>query len=561
MNSPNAGANRQPYRPSGKFHPARLVGALAMLAGTSAALSIAFLIVLLAALHFPLIILVLPVIALVACATYAVSYAQIRHPLLAAVLAGAFGAAGYLGTFHLDHCLRWHAPWTAVGQLPAFIAFRMETDGWFFQRKFWVIHPAPANANFQPQIGLAQIQPLSFHWAAFFAELAILTGAPAFAAWLAASAPFSEKRRRWMVSETLMLHPDTQAAFQQALAQLRVDQWVDADPPRVPQQTPHWRLTVCYTPSEAGQEADSDVFVQLGQTTYVRLLPAEAAALVTLLPGLLEMAGPARQQLAAEAELDIDSARIWPVPAPHAGQLQTVRHWWTVQSWATFWYLGVPAAILLLAIGGGALVGWLIQIGLLPLFSILVYVGIGIVALLAFYRYVLHPGQDATDSYRLRFELRLLREALAQRPGALIDATDEQSVYALAKPRRLWKEASGNRLGEANHGLLVVDDEQQVLLFEGNYELYLIPAEAIVDCTLETPPTQMVVVTDPWAVVVTARLGSGTWEFPFFPLANIPGTNNWERAAALIDRIGAMCGRTFGEPIAPNPAPHVPVVS
>src|SRR5262245_35887042 len=209
MNSSLSSANRQPYVPSGTIHPTRLVGALAVLAGSGVALAVAFLIILLAALHFPLIILVLPVIGLIAGATCAVSYAQIRHPLLAAVLAGAFAAGGYLGTFHLDHCLRWHAPWTAIGQLPTYIAFRMETDGWFFQRKFWVIHPVPANANFQPQVGLAQIQPLSFHWAVFMAELAILTGAPAFAAWLAASAPFSEKRGRWMVSETLMLHPDT----------------------------------------------------------------------------------------------------------------------------------------------------------------------------------------------------------------------------------------------------------------------------------------------------------------------------------------------------------------
>jgi len=561
MNSPSTSALRQPYCPSGKLDPVRLIGALAMLAGTSVAMAVAFLIVLLAALHFPLIILVLPVIGLIAGATYAVSYAQIRHPLLAALLAGAFAAGGYLGTFHLDHCLRWHAPWTAINRLPGYIAFRMETDGWFFQRKFWVIHPVPANANFQPQVALAQIRPLSLHWAAFLAELAILTGAPAAAAWLAASSPFSEKRRRWMVSETLMFHPDTQTAFQQTLAELRIDQWVDADPPRVPQQTPHWRLTVWYTPSEAGQEPDSDVFVQLGNASYARLLAAEAAALVTLLPGLLEMAGPAREQLAAEAErvTASDSARIWPVPAPHAGQLQTTRHWWTVQTWATVRYLIIPGAILVLTIGGGALVGWLTQIGLLPAWIFLALMAAGIIGFLLYCRHLIR--QDATETYRLRFELRLLREALAQRPGALIAATNEQAVYALAKPRRLWKEESGNRLGEANHGVLAIDDEQRAILFEGNYERYLIPAAAIVDCSLETPPTQMVVVTDPWAVVVTARLGSGTWEFPFFPLANIAGANNWERAAALIDRIGEMCGRTFGEPVTQNPALQVPVVS
>src|SRR5262245_13611610 len=133
MNSLPSNA-RPRYQPSGQFDAARLTAAVSLLAAISIALAIGFLIVLLVGLHFPLIILAIPVFGLIACARYAVHYAQIRNPLLAAVLAGTFAAAGYLGTFHLDHCFRWQAPWTAIDRLPAYIAFRMQTDGWFFQR-------------------------------------------------------------------------------------------------------------------------------------------------------------------------------------------------------------------------------------------------------------------------------------------------------------------------------------------------------------------------------------------------------------------------------------------
>lgn len=551
---------RPRYRPSGKLDPARCVGALAILAVTSATLAVLYVMLLWYGFHSPLITLIMPVLCVAATSAYAVRYGKIRQPLLAAALAAACGAGGYLATFHLDQCLRWHAPWTAIDRLPSFIAFRMETDGWFFHQKLWVIWPLPANPNFQPQVGLAQIEPLSLHWLALLAETAIFIGVPGAAAWLAATAPFSEKCRRWMRSETLILHPDTQASFQQALTEQQIEQWVDSEPPRVPQQLPHWQLTVWYATSEVGQEPDPDVFVQLDRTTYVRLLPAEAAALVTLLPGLLSMAGQAREQLAAEADRvrTDDSARIWPVPASQAGGLREAGDWLRVQSWATFWYIGMPFLILVLTLGTLALVGWLIDLGVLPHWTLASGL-LGVAAFLLYLRYIFHPRHDAAGTYRHRFESRLLRRAIAKRDGPLVSPDDVAAAYALAAPRRLWNAAAGNRFGEANHGLVCVDRRQRAILFEGNYERYRIPAEAILDCTLETPPTQTVVVTDPWAVVVTARLGSGTWEFPFFPLAGIQGNNNWERAGNLIDQIGQMCGRTFGEPITPPPEPQAPV--
>jgi hypothetical protein len=263
--------------------------------------------------------------------------------------------------------------------------------------------------------------------------------------------------------------------------------------------------------------------------------------------------------LAAEAErTGADSARIWPVPAPHAGSLQTAGNWWRVQTMGALWFLGIPAAILGLGIGGCAVIAWLIQLGIFPLWSILVCLGVGVVAFVLYCRYVLNPGQDATVSYQHRSELRLLRAAIAQRPGALVSADDKEAIYAVAKPRRLWQVSGSNRFGEVNHGLVRIDHGARAILFEGNYERYCIPAEAILDCTLETPPTQIVTVSDPWAVVVTARLGGGTWEFPFFPLANIGGENNWQRGAILIDRIGQLCGRAFGEPVTPEPGPLEP---
>lgn len=125
-------------------------------------------------------------------------------------------------------------------------------------------------------------------------------------------------------------------------------------------------------------------------------------------------------------------------------------------------------------------------------------------------------------------------------------------------PRRLWA-AGGARCGEYNQGLMRIDMDQKAILFEGDYECYRIPAEAVLTCEVEALTETQATTAGFYAVVLGVRLGSGLWEFPFFPLIGIAG-NRWERAVALRGQIEALCGRSFGGQPSPPPRDRGPVV-
>jgi hypothetical protein len=104
--------------------------------------------------------------------------------------------------------------------------------------------------------------------------------------------------------------------------------WVDSRPRKVAADQPHCKVSVWYTPARRGEEPDAAVFVSIAGKRAVRLYPEEAAALVQLLPALQDLAGPALIELARAAGSSAapDSARVWPVPPPHAGQAQNPRN-------------------------------------------------------------------------------------------------------------------------------------------------------------------------------------------------------------------------------------------
>jgi hypothetical protein len=160
---------------------------------------------------------------------------------------------------------------------------------------------------------------------------------------------------------------------------------------------------------------------------------------------------------------------------------------------------------------------------------------------------------------QVRLSAWLTRRAVAGRPNPLVAAADPRAVYAEMAPRRLW-EARRAKCGEVNAGLLLADGVRRVLLFEGDYERYWIPAEAILACDVEALTGMAATTTALYAVVVRVRLGSGTWEFPFFPLAGIEGRNNWERALALLGRVEQVCGRRFSSPPPAPPRDRGPVI-
>lgn len=87
-----------------------------------------------------------------------------------------------------------------------------------------------------------------------------------------------------------------------------------------------------------------------------------------------------------------------------------------------------------------------------------------------------------------RCYLRWLREKIDRRPDAIVPADDLDALFVQHIPRRNWKVAIGENACDV--GLLRIDYARGVLLFEGDEERWVVPAESIRSFRLQsfTPP-------------------------------------------------------------------------
>lgn len=553
-------ADRLCYQPSGRCDGARLPRALAYLAAASIGIAILYLLMLRQDVYMAILSVVFPAALAAAATRLAVKYAHCRNRGLAAALGMVCGLTGYLGYFHLDQSTRWGVPWTALDRVPNYVAFRMATDQWDPALQTAVLRPAAPAPGVQPARPLGQADLRSWSWLAFWFELLVLSGVPLTVSFATAGEPYSERQRQWCNRESLFLKSGAGAALRQALADGTVAAWVDAGPPKVGAHQEHDKISIWYTPAVAEDEPELEAYVTPGHGRPLQLFPAEAGALVQLLPALRDLAGPGLTQLSAEAETtdDPQSARVWPVPPPFAGQAQNPRNRLLGACLRWGLLLVPPLLPLALLIGGTSLLHDLAMRNALPGWVLITYVfGVGLGSLV-FVVYWLNPERLMPIVQGRRFDLWLLRRAVANRPSPLVRADDFRALFVEMCPRRLW---AGGRVkcGDYNQGLLRLDADDGEILFEGDYECYCIPAEAVLACDVEMLTNMPATTAAHYATVLQVRLGSGVWEFPFFPLAGIAG-NNWERAVTLRQSIETLCGRTFGDQPVPPPRAPGPVV-
>ncbi len=544
----NSGIERPRYKPSGRVDGKKLIPALALLLIISAGIA-GFLYGSLAIVegYCP----ILTVFMALTVSTYyfwkVVKNCHCRNQILAGILGTTYGLMGYFGFFHFDQCGRWQVPWTALDRLPGYIIFRNETDQMEWMGKAWIQRPLKPAAGVQPVRPLANANLQTWIWGLFFFEASLWAVVPFVFGVAAARQPYSEKHRRWCYQELLLLEPAAAQTLRQALATATVGAWINTKPRKAQVGEAHGSISVWYTPASPDMEPDLQVFMALGWGQPLRLFPEEAAAFSQLLPALLEVGSPVVIQLASEAEQinDPGSARIWPVPPPYAGCYQNA--WNLLLENSLFYGLWTIPPLLTfgLLVGGTYILAFVMQ----PPMMEVVYgyvVGVGLLVLF-FLRWWLNPDDYMPDVLTRKFVFRLLCRAVSYRPDALVAVEDPRVVLAKMYPRRLWL-AHSEKSEEKNTGLLVVDNNQQGIWFEGDLHRYWIPRSAILACSLENMTPLDANVAVPYAVVLQVRLGSGTWEFPFVPLANIEGANNWERAVALRGRIEAMCGRSLEQP-------------
>jgi hypothetical protein len=206
----------------------------------------------------------------------------------------------------------------------------------------------------------------------------------------------------------------------------------------------------------------------------------------------------------------------------------------------------LPGALVALLLPGGTWLLWKFAIGnhLLPSWLLVAYVlGVGL-PLIVLIRWWYQPRNEFPRRQGRRFKHRQMGRAVAARPQPNVAADDPQAVFCEMSPRRIWGTGRAEP-GAYNNGLLLVDTEKRVILFEGDFDCYWIPAAAVRRCDVELHPSSSATTAGVWIVVLLVRLGSGTWEFPFYPLLNIEGRNPWERAMSLCRRMEAVCGRNF----------------
>ena len=323
---------RPRYRPSGRFKLLRLIVGINLLLVLGAAIAAISYLALITGMYL---VIMGPIFAVAALAwvTYRLVLAtHLRNPLLAAAFGGLCGLAAYLGYFHADHCLRWGAPATAVDQLPSYIAFRMETDFLLWHGKCGTLVPTAPAAGVVPQRPLGQAKLLTVKWGIFAVELLLLAGTAALAGWTTALRPYSEKSGQWLHEARLALSVASGNALEQALCEWTVPQWAESKAHVISEHETHINVVLWFVPASAGGKLDGDVFITLGDGPRELLTADEIAALVPIFPGLQEIDGNSQERLAAEAEelADENSARIWKVPMPYAGQVQNPQtcFWW-----------------------------------------------------------------------------------------------------------------------------------------------------------------------------------------------------------------------------------------
>ncbi len=550
---------RPHYVPSGRFPAQKLTIAALLLVALSAVIAVGYTIQLSLSYHFMVLSAIFPIFALAWGLHKAVHSAHLRSPLLAAALGVCCGLSAYLGYFHLDHCLRWRASPLAIGKLPAYIAFRMETDQWNWQAKGAWLVPAQPAPGIVPQRPLAAARILPLNWGVFGIESLLLAGVAAGTAWAAAWRPYSESRGTWLDLAQLSLAPEDAKSLEQALRERAIADWVAADPRLVPEHEPHTYLYLWYVPGQADQDIDLDAFLALGDGPRLLLEPDEIAALVPLFPGLQEIAA-SQEDVASEADATNDpaSARIWKVPPPYAGPVDNPQcrwRWKAIMQLAQLAPLAVVPAFMAAVIG---LAYFLTEVmGWLPEWLVVVAVIGSALPCLVLVRYWYDPHGSLATKLGKRYHRKLLLDAIASRPDALIAAGHPSAFTAEMCPRRLWLAGENSPYGASNIGLMLVDRDRRAILFEGDYERYWIGAESILDARIERVPIGPPTTASYYGVVLQVRLGSRVWEMPFFPLDDVPGSTRWDQAMLLLGHVEDLCQRSFAEEQSapPEPAP------
>lgn len=478
-----------------------------------------------------------------------------RNPALAAGLLASVGLVVFLGTYHVDQCSRWGVEWHRLDRLPGFIAFRMETDGWWgIDARMPLVWPLDARANPKVVPHLWPPETPNVHWLAFAVEFAATVLWPTVVAWRFARRPYSERLNAWFQEEGVVLTPASAADLREALRTGRLAAWVEDGFEKTHPDDGHVRLKIWLCPRPpASDGVEPEVYLTLGKAQPVLLSPEEVAAMVDVFPGLRDWAEvPVELRLASLGQTPPpwhpSRATFQPVPPPHAGLCKDPG----VKRRGRLLAYGVLLVAPAVAVGYMALT-W----PLMHLFQALgvvwltpVYVVLGGSALLGLNFQYNSSNDDLLFRFLVWYYRRTMLGEARDRGDALFDVNRPDVIYAEVLPRRVWNDAAAG--GDATEaGLVLLDADARCLFFEGDRYRWTVPFAAVRAVEIEVAT----LVPEFHVVTVTFETAEGVKELPLVAHAGVPGADRFERTAALYALLDEAIGPTLAAERSQAPTP------
>lgn len=446
------------------------------------------------------------------------------------------GLVTYLGYYHFDMLHQFgfqHAG--RVDNLPRYVYWRVLTD---VQQEVGKANAVPVNRD--------GVVDQIFKWVFFGLDLMMAVLAPIGIGWSVASRPYSDRHRRWMTTASKRVTVESGENILTALTNGltdRLGEAVELAPMNAPFVTTELRFD--YLP----HAADGPVYLSLSrvmsqggnQPPRVELLvdrvllkPEEVAELAQAvrLTGTGMTTAPA---VPAGDLADTVSARVTRLPDGEAGTINTRGHI------ATGVFIHFSPLLLALAVIGVMItlvVVYRNEVGKLGMAGTLVG-AMGV--LVGSVWYMMRYEHFLPAVYQYRCVQRVFR----RRAEPFVDPDDGEARFVEVIPRANWGRAMAQNATDL--GLVKVDKGRRAVLFEGDSERWVIPAESIVRCEIEEF-TELN--TEPNAynvhpiVVVTANVDGVPWEAPLSVRSTtfLPVNTHRRRVLAeeLLARIAAL---------------------
>jgi len=533
--------DRPRYRPSGKIDAAPFM--LLACGAIVVAIGVGFLVHLCVVLRFPGALLgpLFGGLAVTIAIAIAVRVGKCRNSWIAGLLGVVAGAVVLLAAFQFNMvAVRGNDRILRVDLLPSWI------DDHVHNNEIW----EPGGPGKPRPVTEADV---IFRYGMLLHGLFAGCAVPAITGWLMGAKPFSETHNRWFKTWLTRLTRESGEAVVDALTGNNEEMLPHVIKPFISGKskkppTAFSQLTLEYLASEPDTPVYlSAVLVPTGKSETIwpktlakrwELTATEAMTFATAFTIPEALFGERREgtQLGDRAATEI-AARVLVLPDQEAGLILSAGNRW----FSTFMALSpLFMGLVVGAVAGGVAAIHADEVELPVLIGLGVLSGVSVIGGLVW----MGMFADFLPTWHYH---RVARRVVAERAESLVHPDDPAAEFVQVVPRKNWGRVMLENADDV--GFLLLDENRGVILYEGDFERWIIPRESVISFNLEafdigaSDPTAGAAF---WLVVLKANVGGKVWEAPVAPrpfnLAKHTPITRRRRAEELHARICACLG-------------------